>query len=129
MEGVVIDRRPRRLREALGLGIHVVAKETGIQVASLSRMERGERPWTLATLNHWFSYMRAQVTAARAAGQVIPEAAVPGFEELARYSERLLNFQIEQRKKNPKGAARRRSSKGGRRARQGGQEDRAGAAH
>lgn len=85
----LMDPRPRRLREALGLSLRAAAAGMGINWATLDKLEKGRRPWAIQHVTRWLKFMQSQVKDAQLAGHTIPRGALPSYEEFAEMSERV----------------------------------------
>ena len=75
--------KPRALREALGLSLRQTAADLGYDKGAFSRLETGQRMWTLRFAFQWLDYMTLKVAHARRDGFPIPAESVPTPNELA----------------------------------------------
>ena len=102
--------KPRILRETLGISIRELAEALDYDKGGLSRLENGERAWTLRFYVEWRDYMELAVARARKGGLQIPDDAMPTMREAALAGPENVRTR-RRRKKGGKGHARRKVSR------------------
>ena len=75
--------KPRALREACGLTLRQVAADLEYDKGAFSRLETGQRAWSIKFGIQWLDYFSLVVAKARKDGLPIPDEAIPTLRELA----------------------------------------------
>jgi len=74
--------QPKSFREILGLMMDDVAKELGLSPSMLSRLESGQRRFTLRRAEQWRAWAMKAIYEAQADGFMVDTRLVPTLEEI-----------------------------------------------